>query len=80
MILVTPYLANPGAAPPLANDGIVAAGDGEANFLGHMQKLCGVGDLGARRGLSRLGRVRPRVAQQSPAGSHWVRLRAKAAG
>jgi pilus assembly protein CpaC len=50
VILVTPYLANPGAAPPLPTDGIVAAGDAEANFLGHMQKLYGVGDPSAPAG------------------------------
>lgn len=44
VILVTPYLANPGAAPPLPTDGVVAAGDAEAVFLGHMQKLYSVGD------------------------------------
>jgi pilus assembly protein CpaC len=44
VILVTPYLASPGAAPPLPTDGVVAAGDAEATFLGRMQKLYGVGD------------------------------------
>jgi len=44
VILVTPYLASAGAAPTLPTDGVVAAGDAEANFLGHMQKLYGVGD------------------------------------
>jgi pilus assembly protein CpaC len=44
VILVTPYLAQPGAAPPLPTDGVVAAGDAESNFLGRMQKLYGVGD------------------------------------
>lgn len=44
VILVTPYLVSPGAAPALPTDGIVAAGDAEANFLGHMQKLYGVGN------------------------------------
>jgi pilus assembly protein CpaC len=44
VILVTPYLANPGAAPPLPTDGVVAAGDAESTFLGRMQKLYGVGD------------------------------------
>jgi len=44
VILVTPYLASPGAPPSLPTDGVVAAGDAEANFLGHMQKLYGVGN------------------------------------
>jgi pilus assembly protein CpaC len=44
VILVTPYLASAGPAPTLPTDGVVAAGDAEANFLGHMQKLYGVGD------------------------------------
>lgn len=44
VILVTPYLASAGAVPALPTDGVVAAGDAEANFLGHMQKLYGVGD------------------------------------
>jgi pilus assembly protein CpaC len=49
VIVVTPYLVNPGATPPLPTDGVVAAGDAEANFLGHMQKLYGVGDPNAPR-------------------------------
>ena len=44
VILVTPYLVSPGPTPTLPTDGVVAAGDAEANFLGHMQKLYGVGD------------------------------------
>jgi pilus assembly protein CpaC len=44
VILVTPYLVGPGPEPPLPTDAIVPAGDAEANFLGHMQKLYGVGD------------------------------------
>ena len=44
VILVTPYLARPGAAPALPTDGVVAAGDAETTFLGRMQKLYGVGD------------------------------------
>ncbi|HTJ58333.1 MAG TPA: type II and III secretion system protein family protein [Devosiaceae bacterium] len=43
VILVTPYLVSPGAPPTLPTEGVVAAGDAEANFLGHMQKLYGVG-------------------------------------
>lgn len=42
VILVTPYLVNPGPEPPLPIDGVVAAGDAEAVFLGRMQKLYGV--------------------------------------
>ncbi|MCF1744074.1 type II and III secretion system protein family protein [Paradevosia shaoguanensis] len=45
VILVTPYLAqatsNP---PPLPTDNYVVAGDAEAVFLGHMEKLYGVGE------------------------------------
>jgi pilus assembly protein CpaC len=44
VILVTPCLVSPGPTPILPTDGVVAAGDAEANFLGHMQKLYGVGD------------------------------------
>jgi len=44
VILVTPYLASPGAPPALPTDGVVAAGDAESTFLGRMQKLYGVGD------------------------------------
>ncbi len=44
VILVTPYLVTPGAAPALPTDGVVATGDAEANFLGHMEKLYGVGN------------------------------------
>jgi len=47
VILVTPYLVSPGAPPTLPTDGVVAAGDAEANFLGHMQKLYGVGNPSA---------------------------------
>ncbi len=50
MILITPYLARSGAAPVLPTDGVVAAGDAEANFLGHMEKMYGVGDPGVSAG------------------------------
>jgi pilus assembly protein CpaC len=50
VILVTPYLAQAGAAPSLPTDSAVAAGDAEAVFLGHMQKLYGVGDPNAAAG------------------------------
>jgi pilus assembly protein CpaC len=57
VILVTPYLANPGAAPPLPTDGVVAAGDAESTFLGRMQKLYGVGDPRRRHGGAYQGSV-----------------------
>ncbi|HVW91352.1 MAG TPA: type II and III secretion system protein family protein [Devosia sp.] len=50
VVLVTPYLATPGPQPALPTDGVVAAGDAEAVFLGHMQKLYGVGNPGAAKG------------------------------
>ncbi|MDR3472855.1 MAG: type II and III secretion system protein family protein [Devosia sp.] len=50
VILVTPYFANPGPQPTLPTDGVVAAGDAEAVFLGHMQKLYGVGNPAAPSG------------------------------
>jgi pilus assembly protein CpaC len=50
VILVTPYLATPGAPPPLPTDGVVAAGDAESIFLGRMQKLYGVGDHNGHSG------------------------------
>lgn len=44
VILVTPYLAQPTMTPPpLPTDGYVPAGDAEAVFLGHMEKLYSVG-------------------------------------
>lgn len=48
VVLVTPYLAFPGAAPALPTDGMVIAGDAEAIFLGHMEKMYGVGPGGMR--------------------------------
>ena len=48
VILVTPYLAYPGSAPPLPTDGMVIASDAEAIFLGHMEKMYGVGPDGMR--------------------------------
>ena len=50
VILVTPYLTNPGAPPTLPTDGVVPAGDAEAVFLGHMQKLYGVSDPSGNAG------------------------------
>jgi pilus assembly protein CpaC len=44
VILVTPYLAQATVTPPpLPTDNYVAAGDAEAIFLGHMEKLYSVG-------------------------------------
>jgi len=50
VILVTPYLVNPGPEPLLPTDGVVASGDAEATFLGHMQKLYGTGGAPAPAG------------------------------
>jgi len=50
VILVTPYFNTPGPMPDLPTDGVVAAGDAEAVFLGHMQKLYGVGNPAAPSG------------------------------
>jgi len=50
VVLVTPYLASPGPQPPLPTDSVVATGDAEATFLGHMQKLYGVGGRPAAKG------------------------------
>ena len=44
VIMVTPSLVTPGKAPILPTDGVIATGDAEANFLGHMEKLYGVGN------------------------------------
>ncbi len=43
LILVTPVLATPGEAIDLPTDKMVFAGDAEAIFLGHIEKLYGVG-------------------------------------
>lgn len=48
VVLVTPYLAHAGAAPKLPTDDYVVAGDAEAVFLGHMEKMYGVGPGGMR--------------------------------
>lgn len=50
VILVTPFFNSPGPMPELPTDGVVAAGDAEAVFLGHMQKLYGVGNPAAPSG------------------------------
>lgn len=42
VILVTPYLAEPGPAPQLPTDNFQVAGDAEAIFLGHMETMYGV--------------------------------------
>ena len=44
MILVTPVLAHPGGQVRLPTDNIAFSGDAEAIFLGHMQRLYGVGE------------------------------------
>lgn len=48
LILVTPYLTEPGVAADynLPTDDIVFAGDAEAVFLGHLEALYGVGEGG----------------------------------
>lgn len=48
VILVTPYLAQPGAMPELPTDSMVVAGDAEAIFLGRMETMYGVGPGGMR--------------------------------
>lgn len=48
VILVTPYLAQPGPRPELPTDGMVVAGDAEAIFLGRMETMYGVGPGGMR--------------------------------
>jgi pilus assembly protein CpaC len=53
VILVTPYLAYPTENPgPLPTDDLKFAGDAEAIFLGHMEKMYGVGEapVGSMRG------------------------------
>ncbi len=44
LILVTPYLAQPGGQARLPTDNVNFSGDAEAIFLGHMEKLYGVGE------------------------------------
>ena len=44
LILVTPVMAHAGAAPRLPTDNMNFSGDAEAIFLGHMQRLYGVGE------------------------------------
>ncbi len=43
LILVTPYMAQPGARGRLPTDNVNFSGDAEAIFLGHMESLYGVG-------------------------------------
>ena len=50
VILVTPYLAQPGAMPELPTDSMVVAGDAEAIFLGRLETMYGVGPSGGMRG------------------------------
>lgn len=51
VILVTPYLAYPAdQAPTLPTDTMTFAGDAEAIFLGHIEKLYGVGSPADMRG------------------------------
>lgn len=46
LILVTPYLAQPGNAVRLPTDNMTFASDAEAIFLGHMETMYGVGEGG----------------------------------
>ena len=49
--MVTPYLAEPThMAGALPTDDMVFAGDAEAVFLGHIEKVYGVGEDGMRGG------------------------------
>ncbi len=48
VILVTPYLAQPGPMPSLPTDTMAIAGDAEAIFLGRMETMYGVGPGGMR--------------------------------
>jgi pilus assembly protein CpaC len=50
VIMVTPYLADPGPRPDLPTDDYVVAGDAEAIFLGHMEAMYGVGGSDDLRG------------------------------
>ncbi len=53
LILVTPYMAQPGGQPRLPTDNVNFSGDAEAIFLGHMESLYGVGgngDAGSYKG------------------------------
>ena len=46
LILVTPVMASPGGQARLPTDRMNFSGDAEAIFLGHMQRLYGVGNVG----------------------------------
>jgi pilus assembly protein CpaC len=48
VILVTPYMTEPSYDQSKPTDNMVVAGDAEAIFLGHMEKMYGVGDDGMR--------------------------------
>ncbi|MEX0628739.1 MAG: hypothetical protein WD230_08940, partial [Cucumibacter sp.] len=49
LILVTPYLTEPGVAADftLPTDELIFAGDAEAVFLGHLEALYGTGEPGS---------------------------------
>lgn len=48
IILVTPYFAEPGVGVDKPTDNMQVAGDAEAIFLGHLEKMYGVGSDGMR--------------------------------
>lgn len=48
VILVTPYFAEPGYDDSKPTDNMQVAGDAEAIFLGHLEKMYGVGNDGMR--------------------------------
>lgn len=48
VILVTPYFAEPGYDDSKPTDNMKVAGDAEAIFLGHLEKMYGVGNDGMR--------------------------------
>jgi pilus assembly protein CpaC len=50
VILVTPYLAQVDAPVTLPTDTFQVPSDAEAVFLGHLQKMYGVGDNAGMRG------------------------------
>ncbi len=50
VILVTPYFASPGYNVAKPTDNMQVAGDAEAIFLGHLEKMYGVGKNGDMRG------------------------------
>ena len=48
VILVTPYIAEPGYGADKPTDNMQVAGDAEAIFLGRLEKIYGVGEDGMR--------------------------------